>query len=141
MDLKKIDTKAAANSGRKMYLRGPDGMPVKIDEAGPAGKENQAYITLLGVDSDAFIARKNSTGNRRLKAKKTDLTIESLDADRAALLATCTLNWKGIELDGAPVTCDFENAKKLYSEFKWIYEQVDEFVGDRENFLPTSLTN
>lgn len=97
-------------------------------------------IRLAGSDSKIYneISHKNS--NRRLNNRKGihKMRFDSLELeeDRKALMAHCTLAWEGIEDDdGMPVECNYENAYMVYRECPAIYDQVVEFVEDRENFL------
>lgn len=97
-------------------------------------------ITLLGMDSERALRAQRAATNRRLKqgVQRMKLTAEELEADGLELLAALTVAWKGVELDGKELPCTAENARMLYGKFRWLREQVDEFTGDRANFLPAS---
>lgn len=130
MDLASIDTKDTANQGAVLELRGPDESALRKEDGSPI------TITLLGKDSDVFIKATNANTNRILKqGGRAKITAEGSRADGIAVLARCTVDWDGIKVEGEELACTYENAVKLYDRFGFIREQVDEFIGDRANFL------
>jgi hypothetical protein len=40
-----------------------------------------------------------------------------------------------VQYNGEELACDIENKRWLYKTYRWIFDQVDEFIGDRGNFL------
>ena len=60
---------------------------------------------------------------------------EKFEAEGIEVLAACTLGWKGVVVDGAPLPCSRDNAIMLYTRFPWLREQVDQFVSDRSVYL------
>jgi phage/plasmid-associated DNA primase len=62
-----------------------------------------------------------------------DLKDESVE-----LLAKCTKGWSGITESGKEVPFSYENAVKLYTKYLWLREQIDRFMADRSNFLPSA---
>jgi hypothetical protein len=135
MDLSTLDTKDTANEGAAMELRGPNGAPLFKADGTPI------TITLLGKDSDTYVADVNANANRFLKQRgNAVITAEGSKADAIKLLSKCTVGWDGITVDGAELPWSRENAVKLYNRFAWIKEQVDEFIADRANFTKASPT-
>lgn len=63
------------------------------------------------------------------------MTAEEIEESALRQLSICTVSWKGVKLDGQELECNPDNAYMLYSRLPWLKEQVDEFVGDRANFL------
>ncbi len=100
-------------------------------------------ITVLGLDSARAVQMQRAATNRRLKQgiNKMKWSAEEIDEDGIQMLSALTTSWRGIELDGKPLECNRQNATTLYTRFRWLREQVDEFVGERANFLPGSETS
>lgn len=103
-------------------------------------------ITVCGSDSATFKKVHRQQLNRRLELQargrnKKHITAEELEAENLDMLVACTKSWKtgdraqvefGIDewLDCTP-----ENARRLYDELAWLKEQIDQAIGDRDNFL------
>jgi len=142
MDLLSLDAAATANDGRELLLNHPtERTPLSQSDGKPVS------ITLLGKDSDQFIKSGRIIRNKKMeifkKGGKYSAALE--DQEGIELIAYCTTGWSGIPagwLDGsadpAPAEFSFSNAVKLYTRQKWVFEQADEFVGTRENFLKAS---
>ena len=130
MDLASLEP---AHEGAEMQVRHP-GTNAPIDGM---------VVTLLGMDSEPALRAQRVATNRRLKQgiAKMKLSAEELDSDGLDLLTALTVSWRGIEWDGKPYPCTPENARSLYTKLRWLREQVDEFVGERANFLPKSATS
>ena len=127
-DLTNLDTSETAETGAVLEVLHPT-------ENTPLGIK----ITLAGADSDLYRKTVNKNINKRVQRIKPGqsmpFTAEEQEESGLNLLATCTLAWEGVVVDGAEIPCNKENAKELYRRFPWIREQVDVFVGDRANFL------
>lgn len=132
MDLGQLDTVKASNSGAVMQVRHPTTGAV-IDGV---------TVTLLGIDSDAYREREAITADKRLqkilKRSGNKLSTSEMREDTLNMLVACTVGWEGVVLDGAPLPFNPANARKLYQRVPWLREQVEEFVGDRANFLGNS---
>ena len=72
--------------------------------------------------------KKGFRGMKHLKA-------ETMDSNKIDLISTCTVDWKNVQYEGEDLPCDAKNKRWLYRKFRWIFDQVDEFIGDRGNFL------
>lgn len=124
VDLSTLDSIAAANTGAWMTLKHPtkgDALPGKIK--------------LLGRDSDTWKRLQRTFTNRLMHRNPRKVDIEDADAQDIELLARCTIEWVGIAIHGQALSFSIDNAKRLYTEFPWVREQVNEFIGDRGNFL------
>lgn len=136
MDLSAFSS--ASEDGATLHLKGPDGALLHQDDGSPI------TIKLAGNDSKRWRGCMDRVGDSRLKkvvpGRPSNYTMAEQRDDACTLLASVTLSWQGIIVDGTPMECTAENAKKLYQRFNWIREQVDEFVGERRNFSPASLT-
>jgi hypothetical protein len=122
--------------------------PVKADDgaifqvAHPESEEAipGMTITLLGQDSKVYrkiqLAKQQAALNRISKGKRAvDLDAEKLAEDSVDDLVKLTVAWSGFTLDGKALDCTPENVKRVYADWAWIKEQVQEFVADRSNFF------
>ena len=135
IDLANLDLAAPADKGYELELLHP------VTKA-PLG----TFISLVGKESTVFRDHVRRSTNERLRkqafnqrrGKDTDTpTIEKIEADAIELLAACTTNWRGVTYKGADLPFSNANAKTLYTDLPWIREQVDEAIGDIENFMPS----
>jgi len=134
VDLASLDLAAAAEKGFELEL------------LHPATKERLGiFISVLGKDSATFRDHVRRTANDRLRKQAVSQrrgaevevpTIEKIEADAIELLVVCTTGWRGLTYKGAELPFTAANAKMLFTELPWIREQVDQAVGDVENFLP-----
>lgn len=128
MDLSKLDTTERANKGAWTTV---------VDIG--TGKETDARILLAGVDSEQFKEAKEKWENkRRAKLEKGAglPTSQELDQARLETLVACTLDWENVDVDGNSLSCNRSQIIYVYKRFPWLREQVDQFIGDRRNFLP-----
>ena len=127
-DFASRDVTAKADEGAELEVLDPaNGEPVGV------------FITLAGADSSAHrqataaIAKRRMNGVKGFRAKSFDP--EKFEAESIEVLAACTLDWKGVFLDGAPLACSRDNAIMMYTRFPWLREQVDQFISDRAAYL------
>jgi hypothetical protein len=121
MELSTLNTSIAANDGVEIELKHPS-------HGGGLG----AYITVLGQDSNVY--RRKLMERIERARKRSD--VGSIWDESLELAVELTTAWRGIELDGISLVFNYENARKLYTDYSWIREQVTEAVQDRGNFLP-----
>jgi hypothetical protein len=133
IDLASLDTAAACDKGFELELK----HPITHEPIG-------AFISVVGKDSktfDDFVRRQSNDRLRRSfqnqrRGKDAEApTVEQIEADAISLLVACTIGWREIELNGAELPFNEANARKLYTEQKWVRSQVDEAIGDIENFM------
>lgn len=140
LDLANLDTTKLSEDGATLEVRHPSTGAILSNGDGRA-----VTIVLAGMDSNRARKSERQATNRRLKAsgrgRGLGLTGDDLDNDALDLLAACTLAWSGFDLEGQPLECNPDNARKLYRQFPWLREQAQQFVEDRSNFLRVSPTN
>lgn len=138
LDLSTIDTVAACNKGFEVELKHP-----ATNE--PLG----LYWTVLGSESDAFREFIKETLNTRIRkeamAKKRgkDLEIRTMDeaeAETIDLLTVCSLGWRSgdkptLKFSGEDLAFNVPNVRKVLQTLPWIRKQLDEAIGDLENFM------
>jgi len=127
MDLSKINAIQKADEGAWLTLLFVDGTELDVK------------IKIAGMDSMVYRDKQRVISKRRIdrmqSRKRNPLTPEEIEDQGTELLVACILDWKGLENKGVKFPCNPENAEKLLKENLWIKEQVDAFVGDRNNFL------
>lgn len=98
------------------------------------GEEKPITIKVAGSHSRYYRQVEADQRKRRLKPKQ--LTAGAIYDDNMEKILACTLDWTGIALDAdTPVACTRENARVLYTECPWVYEQVFEAVHDHARFF------
>jgi hypothetical protein len=144
-DLSSLDVVTGANEGFELELYNP------------ATQEDLGiFITVLGKDSTEFRKLQAEQNQRRLdRAGRAGnvskmLSERQIRADGIELDAACTKSWRTVTPDadgetehsksvilvaGTELECTKQNAIKLYTDFPWIKEQVDEAILDRANFM------
>lgn len=127
-DFASRDVAAKAEEGAELEVLDPvTGEPVGV------------YITLAGADSAVHRKAATNVSKRRLNGQKgfrnRGWDPEKMQEESIEILATCTLSWKGVLVDGAPLPCSRDNAIKMYTRFPWLREQVEAFISDRSEYL------
>lgn len=130
-DLSKLNTAAVAEEGAELDVLHPvENIPIGVK------------IVLAGKDSDRFQKFVRKQANKRTSkwrpGQKLSFTAEEQEQEKVDLLVACTISWSGVVMNGEEIPFSPEAAKELYSNpgFSWLVEQIDEFIGDREHFLP-----
>lgn len=128
-DLSGLETKETAT----MEPVHPKTMQPLVD-----GEGNKVTITVYGPDSEQRRKLDRKATNRRLKQAKAgriNVTAEELEAEAMEVLVNCTVDWENIALDGKVLECNEKNVRKVYNQYSWLREQVDDFINDDSNFL------
>ncbi len=124
---KALFTRGGANAGAVMEVLGPD------------GKKTEHWIRVRGVDSDEF-QKAHALMRRRLMEyieqhgtdiKKDEAYQEHLANLRREHQASLVMDWSFEE------PCTKEAAIELFTNARYIAEQVDEFAGKRDRFVST----
>ena len=127
IDLAKLDTNKASDEGVWCQIENP-----------ATGDSTGIRIKVLGMDSKVYLDQTRKVQDRNLKkgfrGMKT-LKSETLDNNKIDLICACTVAWENVKYNGEDLICDAENKRWLYKTYRWIFDQVDEFIGDRGNFL------
>jgi len=151
LDLASLDTIAASDAGARIEILHPvNKEPIGI------------FITLLGKHSTTFRELVREKINKRVKAEsmaskrgKTldPRTAEEVEAEALEMLVACTLSWETeiyegegkdkkvkevkptIFFDGQHLLFNHANGITVYSRMLWLREQIDDAIGDLENFI------
>ena len=126
-DLAKLDTAKVAEEGADLHVAHPT-----------TGEDLGITITLIGTDSKTFRDISKSSATASLKKKTREIDLDQNESDAVDLLAKCTKGWAGITENGKEVAFSYDNAVQLYTKYLWLREQIDRFMADRSNFLPSA---
>jgi len=126
MDLSNFDTVKGSDEGAVLYVRHP-----------VTNEKTDAWIKMAGPDSKLAKQRRAEIRRMLRNQKQNSVDVETLEEEANKNRVALTLDWGGIELDG-PIKFSQENARKVYDQFPWLADQVDEFQGDRVNFMKAS---
>ncbi len=133
-DIADMDVIAASDKGARMKLLHPT-----TDDVLMIGEDEQ-YIDVLGKDSRLYkeimseIQARQFTRAARKKNVGAALRGIQNEVDSLELLAKLCTGWR-IWIDGQSPKFTEGAAKQVLGDYPWIYEQVDEFIGNRANFL------
>jgi hypothetical protein len=103
------------------------------------GKDTDAIFTVYGTDSDVY--RKAKLKIDRARAKKftgrrsPNLDPAEIEHENLIILAACIKDWQNLWFGSEEFPYSAENAVRLLEEVPEVFDQLDQFVGDRRNFL------
>ena len=143
LDLDSLDTGAACDKGAEIELKHPT-------TSEPLG----LFVTILGKDSQVFREHVKQDVNARIRREAlaskrgkdvAPPTAEEAEDKATELLVICTLGWRQRNEDGSfkdtitykgeELSFNVPNAKTVYTNLLWFRRQVDEAIGDLENFI------
>lgn len=133
IDLSELDVSRASEVGSDLTVLHPttgEPLEIVIVVSGPDSKRSR--------DATRDMTDRLTKEAIEKKLNPDDATFERMAAMHAAAI---TQSWSGVEWDGKEFPFSAENALKLYSERRWIREQVERFAGQRGNFFKPSLTS
>jgi hypothetical protein len=123
-DLAQLNTEVLSDEGAWLTLEHPiTGAPLS------------ARIKLAGIDSKVYQKQIRKNQDKRLKRFRFKTSSDELENERLALLTAITLTWEDIAEGKQVLECIPANVRHIYTKYLWIREQVDEFAGDRANFI------
>ncbi|NIA10013.1 MAG: hypothetical protein GWP10_09865 [Nitrospiraceae bacterium] len=124
-DLSQLSTNVKSEEGAWLTLEHP-----------VTGDPLFGRIKLAGVDSKIYQKQARANQDRQLrKGFRSKFSSAELESSRIALLVAITLAWENIAENGQELEPTSENVRHVYTTYPWIREQVDEFAGDRANFI------
>jgi hypothetical protein len=98
----------------------------------------------LGKDSSVFREHIRDVLNERLRREsmaqyrgknEPAMTAQKAEEESLNLLVICTVGWNNVVLDGKELEFNEANVRKIYQSYSWIFDQVNEAIGQLENFL------
>lgn len=112
------------------------------------GESLGIFIEILSRDSKEYFAAKHAEESRVIRSGVRERTADDIQKIGNNLLAAVTKSWRE-EVDGNQVPtlnfggehleCTPENAAMVYSELRWLRDQIDSKVHDRSAFLTNAL--
>lgn len=131
MDLSLFDTSEKSQEGVLYTVLHPG-----------TGLETDIKIRLAGMDSEHYrneVKRQSEIRINRLKEQK-ELSEEEKERLDVQLVVALTLDWEGIQDKGKELKFSKQEATRIYSHigYRWLFNQINQFVGNRANFLPES---
>lgn len=133
IDLALFDARPGAEEGRWLTLRDPE-----------SGKDLPVRIRLKGADSQAWRDTHLEQRRRRLdemeKSGRARIDPAQADAEDIERLVAVTVQWEGIDRNGAEWPCTPANVRELYVGWPEFRAQVVAFLATRANFLPRSAS-
>lgn len=134
-DLNSLDTLTRSQTGTDMPVTHPrTRAPILQDNGQPH------TITLRGRNSDAYRDMQRSLQERRadMAARGIAPSREELERDDVDLLVACTVGWTDMTMDGQPFPYSPENARRLWSDRRFVFLRDAAITHIREdaNFLP-----
>lgn len=128
VDLGSLDVVSGAESGAWM-------VPLHPTEGTPL----DCRIRVLGEDSKAYVKAMNKVADMRADRQRTrrkqDPTFDDIRAAELILAIHLTAEWEGIAESGNVLPCTYEMKSRVYSQHRWLAEQVTEYARDRGNFF------
>ena len=113
-------------------LRPLEEVEVKIYH--PLTKEpTDITFTVCGADSKKYRNALREAMVKRMANQNEE--IAEFDNDEIEILAKCTIDFKGLLIDGKEPDKSLEGIIALYSEFSWIKDQIDKFIANKNNFF------
>ena len=131
-DLMNFDTVKGSEEGAKCYLCNP-----ATGEEIIVGGE-RIWVSLKGPDSEDYIRESNKIANKRYKTarKNGDLMAEAVDQDNKSLVAKMITGWSDkLRMKGEDIPFSKDNARQIVFTYPWIYNQLNDFLGNRGNFI------
>lgn len=111
------------------------------------GEPTAARLTLAGPEHEV----RRSVVFGRMRARRAELESTGKlaltdpvddDANNTAFIASCTLGWSGLAIDGKALPFEIGAAQKLFSDprFRWLRDQAFAALDKRELFIGASAT-
>lgn len=122
------------NDGRKKQ---EDGVEVEIIH--PATKQPTGIvITVACYESERVMAEARRLGNAKRQKMAKGRVSDPVEADEERIISlavAATVSWSGIEENGEPLACKPDIVARVYRQFPFILDQVQEAGSDRALFF------
>lgn len=131
-DLKNFDTISGSETPTRVNLVDPQTKEEILIDGKPL------WIELLGPDSKKYKSENNKIINSRIVANKKGgkVTAELMEQENKKLVAAVITGWSDqFVKDGEPFVFSAANAAVLVNAYPPIFEQLNDFLQDRGNFL------
>ena len=111
-----------------------EGVWINIDDVNGVQIEG-VRVKILGIDSDPYKKKQRQITDKRINNRKMKITSAELESEGLSLIASCIVEWEGVEDNDGAVLCNESNVRKFLSENTFVKEQIDAAIADRANFI------
>ena len=111
-----------------------EGVWINIDDVNGVQIEG-VRVKILGIDSDPYKKKQRQITDKRINNRKMKITSAELESEGLSLIASCIVEWEGVEDNDGAVACNESNVRKFLSENTFVKEQIDAAIADRANFI------
>lgn len=134
--VKKFAGLAVAEQSARMTIQHPVTLEPLVNKV----TKEECWIEMMPLNGERGQAIDRQITDRQLRRRVQRLTAKDVEANATERLAHITLGWSICNLDGEPIRTPFtpETAMEVYSEVRWLRDQVATFAADLGNFQPTS---
>lgn len=117
--------------------------PVNLEPLVNKATGEACWIDLYPAQSDRGYAADRRINEKIIRRRVQRMTARDVEENTTEKLGMLTCGWSIALLDGTPVNvpCTPENAIELYTDVRWLRDQVATFAADLGNFQPKSLPN
>lgn len=144
MDFASMGQTLARNDGIDMHLTGPDGVtPLYAIEvkgkwqvtADPDAKGAlPCLFVVVGQDSRIYRRRKHEMVDA-LRTRQRTIKAAQIDDEALKLVSAGVMGWKNIPWEGELLEFSNDNLLKFLDGYRPAFDQANEFIADRTNFL------
>ncbi|MDR0330157.1 MAG: hypothetical protein LBH93_00390 [Chitinispirillales bacterium] len=104
------------------------------------GELVDAFIRVLGTDSAEYQKRVRAWLEKSRAKPVKQITLADSEKSAMENRIACVIGWRGIALDGKELEHSPENVRLVLTDpnYRWLCEQIDAFMAERENFIKSS---
>lgn len=130
MDLANLDLSKNAEIEAVLHVVHPISLEEQFDDNG-----NPVTITVLGMESSIAKRIGKARAQKQLNSRKNKQDLDEIKEFSISLLAKLTVASSGFKENGIEVNlADNNEAIRVYNQYSWLRDQLDEFIMDRANF-------
>lgn len=130
MDLANLDLSKNAEIEAVLHVVHPISLEEQFDDNG-----NPVTITVLGMESSIAKRIGKARAQKQLNSRKNKQDLDEIKKFSISLLAKLTVASSGFKENGIEINlADNNEAIRVYNQYSWLRDQLDEFIMDRANF-------
>lgn len=144
MDFASMGQTLAKNDGVQMHLTGPDGTTplyaVKVKDGWEVTTDPDAkgaepcILTVVGQDSRIYRRRRHEMVDA-LRDRARQMKSAQVEQEAMKMVSAGVTGWSNIPWEGNLLEFSNENLLKFLDSYRPAFDQVNEFIADRTNFL------
>lgn len=130
MDLANLDLSKRSENQAVLTVQHPITTEDMVDDQG-----NLVTITLLGMESAIAKRMTKARAQKQLNSRKSKQDLDEMREFTINLLSKLVVASSGFKENGIEIDlADESTAVRIFTQYAWLREQVDEFLMDRANF-------